>query len=566
MCTHFRGSKKALSSLAIILLLLIFAIIGGLISYLWVTGYYISLKQKIPGNDIAVITNLSFNPQNATAFNATLLNPSYSPYPTINITGMAITGETENTLHYVATIPSFPFPLSRGTNQTFTCLSNWAQYVNQTVTVSAFVQSGSGSTSATEVPYTALNITQVNFNSTLGVNNFTISIRNNALSATYVNITQISLSFTPPVNFTSLMQPSLPFTLTPSSSQTFTCNYNWLNESRIGGPYELSVETKQGYAATYPAKIPKLASAVQTSFNASDTEHFNVTVTNHVSTNTYLNVTRIRVLLDNGTAMNVTTTQALSPSTNGVLGNQFTTFKCNWNWVKYRNRDVIATVYMLQGINATSQQVTTPPAGLLTISHVVFPDNQHILITVQNSRYSTIPANVNRIFVQLENGTEYNITRVYPSLPQLVEISNTTMFSAYWNWTNYLNEPIDIIIHTNEGYSTSYATTTPSSVANYQVYLSIQSATFNKTDTTQFFVNVTNSNSSIGSANVTRIAVLLENGTLTNSTIQSQIVPNNGSTITFTCVWDWSTYQNKSIVILVYANNEPEAIYVTGTP
>jgi hypothetical protein len=564
MHNHFRRSRKALSSLAIILLLLIFAIIGGLISYLWVTGYYISLKQKIPSEDIAVITNLSFNPQNATAFNATVLNPSYSPRPSINVTGIAITGESEDTLNYVATTPSLPFSLSRGTNQTFTCTSNWAGYVNQTVTVYAFVQSGSGSTSATKLPYTALNVTAVDFNSTLGVSNFTITLRNNPLSATYLNITGISLSFTPPVNFTNLWQPSLPFTLSPNGSETFLCNYNWLTESAVGGNYTLSVQTKQGYVATYPASIPKLGSTIQAiSFNPADTTHFNVTVRNQVSTNTYLNVTRIRVLLDNGTAMNVTT--PLSPSTNGVLGNQTATFRCDWNWIGYRNRNVITTVYMLQGINASGQQLT-PPAGLLTITGAVFPDTQHILVTVQNSPYSTIPANVTMIQVRLENGTVDTISSMYPSLPQLIGIGNTTMFSLSWNWANYLNKTIDIVIHTNEGYSTQpFAVTTPSNISNYQVYLSIKSAIFNTANTSQFSLDVTNNITSIENANVTKITVLLENGAEMNATFTPQSVSTN-STATFICGWDWSTYRHKSIVILVYTNEGLKTIYVRKTP
>jgi hypothetical protein len=565
MHNGFRRNRKALSSLTIILLLLIFAIIGGLISYLWVTGYYISLKQKIPGEDVAVITNLNFNPQNFTAFNATVLNPSYSPYPIINVTRVAITGETEDTLHYVATTPSLPFSLSRGTDQTFTCLSNWEQYVNQTVTVSAFVQSGSGSTSATKLPYTALNVTDVDFNSTLGVSNFTISIRNNQLSASYLNITGISLSFTPPINFTTRMQPSLPFALTPNSSQTFSCNYNWLNESRIGGSYALSVETRQGYVATYPVQIPKLASTVQARFNAANTTHFNVSVTNQVSTNTYLNVTRIRVLLDNGTAMNVTTTPLLSPSANGVLGNQTTTFNCTWNWTNYRNRDVIVTAYMLQGINATGQGLT-PPAGLLTITNATFPDTQHVVVTVQNSPYSTIPANVTRIQI-LENGKVFNVSGVLPSLPQLVGINNITMFNAPWNWTNYLNVPINITVYTSEGYSTSYATTTPSNISNYQVYLSILSAPTFNASLPGFNVTIYNGQQSSGNATITRIEVFLVNGTTNNATCTS--LPYTliaGGKETFTCQWSWTHNSNKSIVILVYTTEGLKAIYVTTTP
>jgi hypothetical protein len=145
------------------------------------------------------------------------------------------------------------------------------------------------------------------------------------------------------------------------------------------------------------------------------------------------------------------------------------------------------------------------------------------------------------------------------------------MLSIPWNWTSYTNTPIDILvyyyIHTSEN-STYYALTTPSSISNYQVYLSVAGALpsgpFNEANQGHFFVNVTNNASQIN-ANVTRIIVLLENGTETPNTITSEIVPIN-STRTFTCNWNWSTYQNKSIVIIVYSNNEPETIYVTETP
>jgi hypothetical protein len=567
MHNYFRRNRKALSSLAIILLLLIFAIIGGLISYLWVTGYYLSLKQKIPGEDIAVITNLSFNPRDAAVFNATVLNPSYSPYRTINVTKIAITGESENTLHYVATTPSLPFSLSRGTNQTFSCTSNWAQYVNQTVTVSAFVQSGSGSTSSTKLPYTAFNVTSVDFNSTLGVNNFTITLRNSPQSATFVNVTNIILpEFTPPINFTALLQPSLPITLFPNQSETLSCKYNWLTESEIGGSFGwLNVTTLQGYNANYLVQVPKLAASIQPIiFSPADPTHFNMTVENQVSTNTYLNVTRIRLLV-NGTAMNVTTTPALSPSTNGVPRNQNVTFLCNWNWTDYRSTNVIATVYMLQGFNVSTQ--FTPPAEKLSITNAVFSDAQHILVTVQNSQYSTKPANVTMIQIQFPK--PYNTSNVYPSLPLLVGIGNTTMFSVPWNWTSYTNTPIDILvyyyIHTNESYAT-YALTTPSSISNYQVYLSIPSATFNAS-LPGFNVTIHNDQQSSGNATITRIKVFLANGTTNNATCTS--LPYTliaGGNETFTCQWSWTNYSNKSIVILVYTDEGLKTIYITTTP
>ena len=566
MQKHLGKNKKALSSLSLIILLLIAAIIGGIFSYLWVTGYYMSLKEKIPEQDMVAITNLSFSPQNATAFNVTLLNPSYSPSDKVEVVGIGYRGASENLEHFVqSSTPTLAaFNLSRGGSQTFMCIGNLTSYVNQTLWVSAFVVNGSGSTSYIKIPYTELLIRKIGFNSTIGVKNFTITLQNAPLSAANLTITEIRIDTQAAIN-TTLIKPTLPYTLAPNKTVTLSFNQSWSDYATSGGAHRISVLTKEGYSASNSTEVPKLAFSIQQiSFNAADTTHFNVTVKNQVSTNTYLNVTRVQILLNNGTKMNVTT--PLSPSTNGVLGNKTATIKCAWNWTNYRNKGIIATVYVLQGINATSSQQFTPPAGLLTISTTmppVFPDTQHVLVTVQNSPYSTRPANITMIQIQLENGTLKTISGVNPSLPRLVEIGNTTMFNLPWNWANYLNKTIDIIFYTSEGYSTFKVVTTPPTTSNYQVYLSISTAIFNQT--ANFYVNVTNSASSVASANVTRITILLENGTEKDATLTTQMVSIN-STATFTCGWDWSTYRNKSLVIRVYTNDGLKAIYVTKTP
>jgi hypothetical protein len=568
MHNYFHRNRKALSSLTIILLLLIFAIIGGLISYLWVTGYYLSLKEKLPNQDTVAITNLSFNPENATAFNVTVLNPSYSPSDKVEVSEIGYTGQNGTLYPIQSSIPVIPFNVSRGTSQTFICSADLAPYVNQSLSVSVFVVNGSGSTNFIKIPYTQLLIPKIDFNSTVGVKNFTITLQNAPLSAANLTITSIGFYEQPPFNNTNI-SPTLPLSLAPNKTATLLIsgvNGNWSSYAIASGrSYPFSVSTKEGYTALVYTTIPKLAFSVQPpNFYETDTKHFTVTVRNEGSTNTPLNVSRIDVLMYNGTIKNVT--PALNSSTNGVLANSTATFTASWDWTEYRDRTVSVGVYMLQGIPENYSQTITTPA--LSALNVTFPDSQNALVTVENSQYAAGNASVENITVTLENGTEEPVQIIQPhtSPPYLVGIGNTTMFSASWNWTKYVNEPISITIYTNEGYSTSYATTTPSSVSNYQAYLSIKSATFNKTDTAQFFVNVTNSIYSVEGANVTRISVLLENGTLINATITSQMVPNNGSIITFTCGWDWSAYQNKSIVILVYANNEPEAIYVTGTP
>lgn len=554
-------SKKALGSLSLIILLLIAAIIGGVISYLWVTGYYMSLKANIPNEGIVAITNLSFNPENATAFNVTLLNPSYSPSKNVGVAAIGYEGSNENIIHVVqGCLPALaPFNLTRGTSQTFTCVGNLTGYVNQTLVVSVYVMNGSGATSFIKIPYTKLLVSKIDFNSTTGVNNFKITLRNAPLSAANLTITTIGFYKQPVINNT-FITPRLPYTLAPNKTVTLLVNQSWFSYATTGGSFPFVVSTKEGYTNSSSVQIPQLASSIQKiNFNENDTNHFTVTVKNKVSTNTPLNVSSIEVTMDNGTVKNVT--PALKSSTNGILGNSMSTFTASWNWTRYRDRSAGVTVFMLQGVNASGQQIT--PA--LSILNTTFPDSQHVLVRVENSQYSAEMANVTKITVTLENGTEKQVQIIQPpASPYLIGIGNVTLFNCYWNWQNYLNKTVTVNIYTTDGLVTSYTTRTP--LANYTVYLAIPSTpVFSTSNTTAFNVTVQNSQASSGNATITRITVLLANGTERETSFMAQTLTPN-STLTFTCTWKWATYGNENIVICVYTNEGLGTIYVMKTP
>jgi hypothetical protein len=219
---------------------------------------------------------------------------------------------------------------------------------------------------------------------------------------------------------------------------------------------------------------------------------------------------------------------------------------------------------MLQGIPENYSQTVTTPA--LSIVNMTFPDSEHVFVTLKNSQYSARVANVTEMTVTLENGTEKEVQITQPTAsPYLVGIGNVTMLSAYWDWQAYLNETVKVNIYTDEGLTVSYATRTPTSLANYTTYIAIPSApVFNTTNTTQFGIRVQNSQESSGNATITRIAVLLVNGTEVNTTFTDQTLQPGGNG-NFTCVWNWAAYRNQNIVILVYTNDGLRAIYVTKT-
>ena len=71
-------NTKALSKLSLILLLVVAGVVGALLSYLGVVGYYESLEYRNPETPSITISNASFDPRNTSYFNATFLYPTYS--------------------------------------------------------------------------------------------------------------------------------------------------------------------------------------------------------------------------------------------------------------------------------------------------------------------------------------------------------------------------------------------------------------------------------------------------------------------------------------------------------
>ena len=172
----FTRNVKAISKLLLILLLLMATITGAILSYLWVMGYFITLESVIPEKTTVSIANVTFNPQNTSYFFVTLLNPSYSPTEA-NVT--EIVASTGKDIHKITEVnPLLPYRLLRGEEETFECVWNWANYTGENVKIIAFVADGSGPTFEAETPLVDLRITDLSFNSTIGLTHFNMTVQN----------------------------------------------------------------------------------------------------------------------------------------------------------------------------------------------------------------------------------------------------------------------------------------------------------------------------------------------------------------------------------------------------
>ena len=239
-------NTRGLGSLSLLILLLASAVIGGLLSYLWVTGYYLSLNVEV--GPALSITDAFFSEQDTYRFNVTVLHPTYS-----NITGSAsirqisVSTLLDGLVHNVTTVvPSLDTPLQKGEYRDFKCTWNWANYTGETVRIDVSVAEESGGSREFRTPRVDLRITEVNFNSTISVTRFNVTVENAVVSETYVNVTAVAVVADGIKQNITDTTPT-PWTLEPGDIQVFSCGWNWTNYQNMD--VAVTVRTLQGYRA-----------------------------------------------------------------------------------------------------------------------------------------------------------------------------------------------------------------------------------------------------------------------------------------------------------------------------
>lgn len=360
---------RAVSRLALLLLILIAMVLGALMSYMFVMGYYVSIGFQVPTKTSVTIVNAAFSPQNARLFNISLLNPSYSP-SSATVKQVAVATE-DGTLHKVrGVIPLLPSLIKPGESKNFTCFWDWSNYAGEDVSIIVFIdeKEGSGATFQVKTPFMGLTITKAQFNATISTLHFNLTVQNSKLSATYVNITAItvtagSLAVLPDV------APPLPRGLNPNSSFTFKCAWNWTDYRSKN--VTIGVQTLQGYRASLTTVTPHrlILNIIDILFNPTDTAHFNVTVKSDPRTSIPVTIIGIKVTLENGSFVGITQLKPALPYS--LPPNASVTFLCQWNWTTHQGQNVTITVFTQQGPVVTRNQTIPSPGGAPASSKIL---------------------------------------------------------------------------------------------------------------------------------------------------------------------------------------------------
>jgi len=457
---------RGVSKLVLILLLLIDFVLGAILSYIWTMGFYAPQEFHLPKQANITIENVEFFAQNASFFDLTVLNPSYSN-SSIKITKIAARTTDDNRVHVInVSSPPLPHTLERSASQTFRCNWNWANYTGiklpyttAPVEILVFIEDGSGATFQDLRPVVNLLISEVNFNSSLSLTYFNVTVQNLESSATYVNITSISLDV---ANITrDMVTPSLPFGLAPGDPPaTFRVSWNWTDFQ--GKEVTIGLRTLQGYLASsrrLTLSRPVSLEITDVLFGPSNTSRFSVTVRNNETSPGFVSVNEIFLTMENGTTVKV-----LDVSPPHVLQpNASASFIGVWDWTHYRNQTVIVTVNTVQGFSVSSSPQITPPPIILEIIAVDFnPINTTSFnVTVVNTPFSLRAANITRITITLQNGTVIEISSVEPSLPRELALYESVVFTCVFEWVNYSGMDATVTAYTVEGFKAAFTVEIP---------------------------------------------------------------------------------------------------------
>ena len=525
-------NKKAISSLALIILMLISAVIGGIIGYMLTIAHYVEIEYNIPENKtVLTITDVYIDPEHASSFTITVLNPSFS-ISNATITKIAI-NVANNTEFYqvVETNPIIEDGLTvpKGEAINITCSAiqigekqvTWGEFAYefaaQPITINVFSQEASAANIKVTLPYVKLHVTP-SFRPEDTFEKFEVTLANDKNSEANLTIREISLVESK-VNYTirqmpletipKNITPSLPYLLGPGENQTFTCELNWLgiNETKI------MITTEEGY------KIYQQTEARQTYFtienvifDENDTEHFKVTVKNHFGSAGKVTLTNITYSLDNGTTRYVKNITPSLPA--DIIPMLNLTFTCTWNWYEYRGRNVTITVYLKQGFNRSVTIVTPKPVILKVLNQEKafnLTDTEHFNITLFNHQSSLEALNITKIVIG-HIVLKGNLTS--PELPYAyLKPGEKLPLNCTYNWMKDAGKNLTLTIYavtneTNEEYQFTFTFTLPKAELNITSVQYIESKPLN-------YLNITIKNMpySVWNLTISKIIVTIENET-----------------------------------------------------
>ncbi len=303
-----------------------------------------------------------------------------------------------------------------------------------------------------------------------------------------------------------------------------------------------------GYYINLENRVPEntTLSVMDVNFDPQEAETFNITILNPTYSPTDANITEISVATEDDTVHSILSVDPQLPFQ--LDKGQDETFNCAWSWGDYAGENVKVIVLVEDG-SGSAYEIETPSIRLF-ITGTIFAtgDSQHFDITINNHDDSTIDLDLTRITVTMDNGTVFEISEVDPSLPHVLLPGDSQSFKCSWDWTYYRGRNATINVFTSQGYTAQRIETTPK-----PVQLSITDTNFDISNVTVFSITVKNDENSIVSANLALVELLFTDETTLEVPVESPPgLPYTlpiGDSVTFKCLWDWTSRRGENIAI-----------------
>jgi len=563
-------NEKAVSTLILIILLIISAVLGGLISYLFTIAYF----TEIPKGTTATITGIYLDKENATAFKIEVLNPSYSP-ANATITKIAVNLKQETRLYDVLeTEPSIVngIAIPKGKTLNITCSKlridefnmTWgefaAKYAGEPFVAHVFSSDTPAANMEATLPLVKLHITDTDFDSTYSFRKFNITVSNDADSVINLTMNEIMVAGVE-LEGTS---PELPQSIENGTSAQFAINGSWHGLRSTS----LAFSTKEGYKFSKDLNLSEVYTTIQDVIvNENYTDHFNVTVFNLAESANYVNVTKIVCTLENGTTIERNYDPQIP-----IEPNSTHPFMIDESWREYRGKKISITAYLLQDFETQPFEKTTPQSIILKILNekeaFQLIDDEHCNITLQNHQSSLKVINITKI-VSTEPGglteTINDTTKPWPYGP----IEPNQMVSFYCNITKWTRH---VLFHPENLTLTVYALTNDTlEEFAFQFTFNLLGAELNITEiihtevspygTKYLNIIVENPYYSKWNLTISKVTILLPNQTepLERIFAKNQTVVNIDSSAILFVEFDWQAYMGESITITVDTNEGIEA-------
>jgi hypothetical protein len=545
-------TSKAVSTLLMILLMILSAIIGGVASFLFAIYPFIAVPQ---GSSLA-ISGVYVDPYDANSFYAAVLNPSYSSSD-INVTGITIRlNQTSDLYELTESDPSIgeglTIPVSStvniscsqfragGTNYAWGDLV--AEYAGDPMTVIVLGSEGSASDRQTTLPYVSLNVAETQFDPSVSLREFNLTVTSDPESVVNVTVNDIEvqgIEITP-----EKITPQLPQLISAGDSTQFSfTNASWytlVNTSIV-------ITTDEGYRFSQALSLPRLVVFIQNiTFDADYTDYFNVSISNYAESSTYVNLTQITITMINQTTLS----QNYDPS-QGIQPNTTKTVKFDWQWREYRG-DINLLAGFLQDFEISQTNAKRTPVVLLNASSTFnLSDRTHINITVQSHPSTIEPINVTSFYVN-ETSTLIGGTLSTPNLPYgLIDPGQNETFGLTYNWASFAGRNLTLIVSvlTNESLEAFSSPFTLQPPAADLTIIGINSTIADMLD-----ITLVSSNYSLVNLTISKITYTFQNQTEISEDAfppTNYIVITPGDFVTVHSQFNWQPYGGQTIIIAV---------------